>query len=73
MLQMIVLERSRQLTEEGLHFVGGFLQMRGGPARRRRRIIEFVRQARRHGAKGGELFPLLIVAFQIAQPCCAAL
>ena len=48
--------------------VGGLLQMRGRPTRRRGRIVEFMGQARRHGAEGSELFSLLRVAFHVPQP-----
>ncbi len=63
---LVMPEDFGELTEKGLRLVRGFLQMRRRPAGRRRRIIQFVRQTRRHGAERGQLFPLLGVAFQVA-------
>src|SRR5438132_9470135 len=62
---MFGLERFAQAAEEELYFVGGFLQVRGRPARRGRRIVQFVGQSRGHGAKRNEFFPLLRIALQV--------
>jgi hypothetical protein len=49
-LQVIVLNSAGQLAEKLLHLVRSLLQVCGGPTCCRRGIIEFVREARGHGA-----------------------
>jgi hypothetical protein len=63
---MFPLQTFAQLAEEGLYFIGCGRQMRCRPPRRRRRIIQFVRQASRHRAQRNQFFPLLRIAFKIA-------
>src|SRR5882724_1164862 len=68
-VQMLTLESSSELAEEDLHFVTGLLQVRGSPARSRRRVVQLVRQPSRHCAKRDQLFTLVRVAFHVAHPC----
>src|SRR6185436_5856257 len=66
MLPMFRFQSFAELAKEGLHVVRGLLQMRGGPTRRRGRIVQFVRQSRRHCAEGNELLPLLRVTLEVS-------
>ena len=68
---MLGLKRLAESAEEGLHLVRGLLQVGGCPARCCRWIVQFVRQARRHGPKGNQLFPLLRIAFQVPHAVCS--
>ena len=63
---MLRLEILAELAEKGLQFVRRLLQVRSRPARRGSRIVQLVRQTRRHGAEGNELFPLLRVTFHVS-------